>query len=204
LTMASDAEANTRGGTQRVDLNKVEVNDPDDKREPSPYGGQAYGQPNVHAATVDEAAKLDLKLNFRNVNSFDRKLLKKLVEEDLINKKNVREAMSNERKAARSIFNVNDDLEPSASAYQTSSVAFIPSPNRAQNGHIRTVPRKKSHLGGSVQKSKQTCRRSPSGQLFHELIERAKTLRDQIDTSKTADELELQKKLEKEILTANK
>ena len=59
-------------------------------------------------------------------------------------------------------------------------------------------------MGGSVQKSKQTCRRSPSGQLFHELIERAKTLRDQIDTSKTVDELELQKKLEKEILTANK
>lgn len=140
--MASDAEANDKGGTLRVDLNKVEINDHDGRREPSPYGSQAYGQPSGHAAIVDEAAKLDLKLNFRNVNSFDRKLLKKLVEEDLINKKNVREAMSNDKKVARSIFNVNDDVEQSASAYQTSSVAFIPSPNRVQNGHIRTLPRK--------------------------------------------------------------
>ena len=151
--MTSDAEVNNRTGGLRVDLNKVEIND-QDGRESSPYGSQAYGQPGSHAATVDEAAKLDLKLNFRNVNSFDRKLLKKLVEEDLINKRNVREAMSNDRKMTRSIFNVNDEVEPSASAYQTSSVAFVPSPNRVQHSQIRTLPRKKSHLGGSVQKSK--------------------------------------------------
>lgn len=123
-------------------------------------------------------------------------MIRKLVDEDLINKKFVREAVSNDRKLTRSIFNIQGDAEHAMTAYQTSSAAFMPSPDRVQPGHSRTLPRKKSHVGGSVQKSKQISRRSPSGQLFNELIERAKTLRDQIDTSKTAEEIELQQKLE--------
>ena len=70
-----------------------------------------YGHGQDGRSPVDESATVDLKINFKNVNTFDKRLIRKLVDEDLINKKHLRDAISSDKKAAKPIFNIQNESD---------------------------------------------------------------------------------------------
>lgn len=178
-----------------INTNEIRV-DEQQRSEMSPYENNFYGQTaaaSTSSMALDESASLALKMNFKNVTDFDRKLIRRLVDTDLINKKHVRAAVSTDKKAPKPIFNLQDDAD--FSAYQSKGgMTFIPSPSRLQSFENSLV---RPEWRESIQRQRPRATRSPSGKLFNELIDQAKSLRDALDMSKTAEEIGEQKKLER-------
>ena len=108
---------------------------------------------------------------------FDQKLLRKMLDDKLINSDSVKEAAFDPKKAWKSFFNL------SKSSVSAGGVTFLPSPGR-------------DNLKGGALKSLQASKLSnkdavaPEGvRVFNEILAHAKSLKHTIDTRKTLDEL---------------
>jgi hypothetical protein len=72
---------------------------------------------NVITKSIPEKNDEELKLNMRNLPDFDRILLSKIIEKELINKKNVKQSIYDIASAHKPFFNVQS---------QSGSALFVP------------------------------------------------------------------------------
>ena len=105
-----------------------------------------------------------------------------MIDNQFLNQKNMLDSLAAEKMhEQKSLFNLN--------AGEESPSPFMPSPLRGKKAMSIRKLSNRSHLQ----------RNSPQNRIFEEILDRAREMKDKIDTKKTYEEIETQRKLEKEL-----
>jgi hypothetical protein len=109
------------------------------------------------------------------MHTFDKKLIQHLANKELLNAENVRTALQDQRKAHKPFFNVGPE--------QVGSVTFLPSP---EGKSLRQL--QKSRLAPH-----------PSAKVLDIVLAEAQGFADDIDLTKTQEEVRLERQMEKKL-----